>query len=595
MPACSVQLLGAPQVTCGGTPALAPRGRKAWAVLAYLVLAAHPVPRARLAQLVFADADDPLGALRWTLGQLRRTLGPGTIHGDPLVLALPDESTVDVLALEDSDPDPALVRGELLEGVDPNADPAFDAWLLVERRRIAGLGEGILRDGAHRALATGHGLDAAALATRALALAPYDESSHELLVRCLVGAGELGAARHHVRASEMLFQRELGRPAAPRIRAALTAEPAGGAPPAGDRAAALGQLEAGRQALAAGAVEPGVVCLRMARAEAAALGDHTVLAQASAALGTALVHAVRGRDEEGALALHEALVLAEETEQQALIVVVCGELGYIDLQAGRGASAGRWFQRAAALARSDAELAPVLGFRGMALTDRAHYPAALDLLGRSIDAARRCRDGRQLAWSLTLLGRALLLLGRRMEAATALDEALTTVQAEGWVAFQPLPEVLRAEVALGCGDLRRADALLDHAYILSRRLGDPCWEAVAQRGRGLLCAAVGEEPATLARLHDAAAAAARVADRNVWVHAYCLEALAGAEIRAGEPGAASTLTALEHIAARCDMRELVVRAAVHRERLGDTAPMVMARGLAQSIANPELNVALAAV
>ena len=116
-----------------------PRGRKAWAVLAYVLLAERPVARSRLAELVFGDADDPLGALRWTLAQLRRALGVADLlRGDPLELGLPAEAAVDVLLLAGGESDPVLVRGELIEGVHPGAGAEFDAWLLVERRRAAG-------------------------------------------------------------------------------------------------------------------------------------------------------------------------------------------------------------------------------------------------------------------------------------------------------------------------------------------------------------------------------------------------------------------------------------------------------------------------
>ena len=72
-----------------GRVVVSPRGYKAWAVLAYLVLAERPVARGRLAGLVFGDADDPLGALRWTLAQLRRALGvPDALRGDLLHVAL---------------------------------------------------------------------------------------------------------------------------------------------------------------------------------------------------------------------------------------------------------------------------------------------------------------------------------------------------------------------------------------------------------------------------------------------------------------------------------------------------------------------------
>jgi hypothetical protein len=85
-----------------------------------------------------------------------------------------------------------------------------------------------------------------------------------------------------------------------------------------------------------------------------------------------------------------------------------------------------------------------------------------------------------------------------------LDDSLALVGEDGWVAFQPFPEALRAEVALRQGDPDRAVALLDHAFALGCRIGDPCWEAVAARARGLVYEAAGERPAALAWLRDAA-------------------------------------------------------------------------------------------
>ena len=53
------------------------------------------------------------------------------------------------------------------------------------------------------------------------------------------------------------------------------------------------------------------------------------------ALGMALVHNVRGRDEEGAAALHEALALAEAAGDREAAAKVCRELGFVEVQAGR--------------------------------------------------------------------------------------------------------------------------------------------------------------------------------------------------------------------------------------------------------------------
>ena len=564
-------------------------------MLAYLVLSERPVARAPLAGLLFGEADDPLGALRWTLAQLRRALADaGVLRGDPLAAGAPAGAAVDVLALASGDADPALARGELLQGIDPGAGEVFDAWLLVERRRLASACEGVLRDAALAALAAGAPLEGAALASRALALNAFDESTHELLVRCLARAGEPGAARRQADACEALFRRELGRAPDPRVRRAADRHSPERAPAAGDRAAAVGQLDAGRAALAAGAVEPGVACLRQACAEARGVGEPALLARALAALGVALVHAVRGRDEEGAAVLHEALALAEAGGDREVAGKVCRELGFIEVQAGRGVAAGRWLMRASGLAADDGERAAVLGVRGMALSDRAHYEAAMAVLRESVASARRCGDARQAAWSLAILGRALLLRGQLPEAVEVLDDSLALVHREGWVAVLPLPEALRAEVALRQDDPEQAVALLDHAFALGCRLGDPCWEAIAARAMGLVHERAGERALALACLRDAADRAVRVADPYVWVRCYCLEALAAVAIADGAADARERVSELERLAARGDMRELVVRAALHRARLGDRSGVASARLLGAAIDNAALHAELAA-
>jgi DNA-binding SARP family transcriptional activator len=590
-----IRLLGPPEIERDGVVATPPRGHKSWAVLAYLVLAERPIGRGRLAGLVFGDAVDPLGALRWSLAQLRRALGESTaLQGDPLRLGLPAGTGVDVLALAAGSPDPALARGELLENVDAGAGEDFDAWLRVERRRLAGLSEAVLRDAALEALAAGDPLSGAALASRALELNQFDDTNHELVVRCLARAGDVAAAREHVDACERLFRRELGRGPDPGIRAAISEHEASGEVAAGDRAAALGQLEAGRAAVDAGAVEPGIACLRQACAEARGVGDPVLLGQALAALGAALIHLLRGSDEEGTALLHEALALAEAGGDRTVTCKVCRELGWVALQSGRGVSAGRWLQRATVLATEGKERAAVLGVRGQALSDRAHYAAAIALLEESVRTARECGDARQAAWSLAILGRTLLALGQVADAAALLDESLALVEEERWVAFQPFPEALRAEAALRQGRPDQAVALMEHAFPLSCRIGDPCWEALAARVNGLVCEAAGDRGKALEWLRDAADRSIRVPGPYVWMHAWCLDALASVAVADAAPDAREIVERLETVAARGDMRELVVRAALHRASLGDAGGLEPARLLGEAIDNPALHDRLAA-
>jgi DNA-binding SARP family transcriptional activator len=589
----TIRLLGRPEIERDGVAAPVLRGHKTWAVLAYLALADQPVPRAQLSELLFADADDPRGALRWALGQLRRALDlPDALTGDPLQLRLPAGTSVDVLRLTGGDLDVTHLRGGLLDGVDTDAGSAFDAWLLVERRRLSGLGEAVLHDAAHAALAAGRPLDGAALATRSLMLNALDEDTHELLVRCLAGAGDADGARRQVAASEALFRRELGRSPDPRVARAADGD-ADSPPAVGDRAVAMGLLGAGRAALAAGAVEPGIACLRQSCAEARLVDDPALLAETLAATGVALVHAVRGRDEEGSALLNEALALAERSGPRALRAKVCRELGFVEVQAGRGVTAGRWLLRATQLADDDGERAAVLGVRGMALSDRAHYTAAVALLEESIMLAHRLGDGRQLAWSFAVLGRVHVLRGDLAQATDVVDRSLELVHGEGWLAFQPFPEALRAEIALREHETDRAAHLLEHAFAMGCRLGDPCWEALAGRVRGLVHETCGRRDLALETLRDAVTRSVRVADPYAWIHGHCLDALAELEITEGLPEADAHVSQLAELGARGEMRELVVRSALHRARLGDAAGLGPARLLGTAIDNPALHAELA--
>jgi hypothetical protein len=88
--------------------------------------------------------------------------------------------------------------------------------------------------------------------------------------------------------------------------------------------------------------------------------------------------------------------------------------------------------------------------------------------------------------------------------------------------------------------------------------------------------------------------AVRVADPYVWMHAYCLEALAGVAIANAAADARECVAQLERLAARGEMRELVVRAALHRARLGDPSSLKAARLLGEAIDNPALHAELAA-
>lgn len=125
-----IRLLGEPCAILDGEPLPTAIRRKAWSLLAVVLMAERPPTRRALASLLFADADDPRGALRWTLSHLRRALrGHLLLDGDPLVATIAPSCQVDVLL------DGRPVAGPaLLEGFDGSCGAEFDLWLIGARR-----------------------------------------------------------------------------------------------------------------------------------------------------------------------------------------------------------------------------------------------------------------------------------------------------------------------------------------------------------------------------------------------------------------------------------------------------------------------------
>ncbi|MDQ4037323.1 MAG: SARP family transcriptional regulator [Actinomycetota bacterium] len=590
----TIRLMGRPALERDGLPVSSPRGQKAWALLGYLLLADRPPSRQHLAELLFGDADDPLGALRWSLAELRRTLGSsGVLGGDPLAVNLGAGILVDVQLLDPDRPDSSVIldiHGELLEGVQLTSSPEFDSWLTVERHRTSATVEARLRQAAVALLVIGRPREAVEYASRAVARNPLEEGNHELLIRSLAMSGDPTAARRQVAVCQDMLRHELGVEASEAVEDAATAGVGlWRVAPLTGRAAASSQLDAGRAAIQAGAVDAGLQCLRRAVAEADHCQDAALHARALAALGGALVHAARGRDEEGALVLHAALALASRAGDRATAVTAHRELGFVELQAGRRTTADAWLTKAQALAETEPELAAVLGVRGMNASDRGDYAAAFGYLGESVELARRCADSRQEAWSLSILGRARLLRGERSQASVALIRSLDLVREQRWLAFLPWPQTLSAELALCNGDFETAADGLEQAWALACQLNDPCWEGMAARGLGLLHVRRGEHSAAMSWLIEAAFRSNRVSDRYQWVHAHVLDAVISTALDQGEHNRAETLVVtLAALAARCDMRELVVRAQLHRYRLGDQAALASARLLGADIDNPAL-------
>jgi DNA-binding SARP family transcriptional activator len=594
----SIRLLGAPGLERDGAPADPPRGRKSWALLAYLVLSRNPPSRRELAELLFGEADDPLGALRWSLSQVRRAISPeGEVGGDPVRLELGAEVKLDLSLLEGSSIEPAeanRLSSELLDGMTFRGAPALESWLLVERRRLTGTAEAAIHETALARLAGSDSDAAVALAGRAVGLNPLDENNQELLVRCLSASGDRVGALAQAEACEELFRRELGIDPSPAVRRAVDWPEPFKLGSEGSPTTAQGLLEAGQAAITAGATEAGVTSLREACAQAARSRDPALRAETLTALGMALIHSVRGWDEEGAASLHRALVLADEAGTPRIAATAHRELGWIGAVAGRREQARSHLERAAELAEGDDEIAAVLGVRGMQSSDTADYAAAIEALTESMEYAGSAGDRRQTAFSGAMLARAHLLRGELGEAEELADAAIEDSQAERWLAFIPFPETVRAEVDRLRGRGGDAEERFRHAFTLACEIEDPCWEAFAARGIGLLAAGQGDAEAGGRWLEEAQTRCTRWPDRYEWAHAWVLDAAAGLAIARQEVRGRDLVGRLEESASRAALRELVVRALLHRAHLGDQDAVQTARLVSREIENPALQVELSA-
>jgi tetratricopeptide (TPR) repeat protein len=553
-----------------------------------VALAGRPVGRRELAGELFGEADDPLGALRWSLADLRRSFGlPSLLCGDPLSVS-PGELWVDVRALEDGSLPVADIGGGLLEGIELRNCPGFDTWLLLARLDCAAQGRQELRRRALSLLAAGETGAAMAAAGRAARLDPLDEGAQELFLRVLVAAGRGGLASAHLASCEALFARE-GLVPSPALRSA--ARDTGLVPRprlrAGVVAASL--LRAGVAALDAGAVDAGVETLRRAAAEAGRAADPGIQAEVQRALGSALVHAVRGSDGEGAVVLHHALLAARSADRPALVADILRELAFVDVQAGRHASADRFLREASPHASGDpALLAGILAMRGMNQADRGRHAEAAELLTESADTARAAGRARQEAWSLGVLARSLLLAGQVLQAREAAERSMATALSERWNAFLPWPQVLHAQCLAQVGRLDEAGEDAEQAFALACELGDPCWEGMAARALGLLALDAGDLGAAQAWLADARRRCDRVPDRYVWVSAYIGLAQLETAARHNADLIAPAAAQLYEYAVRSDLPEFLAWALVYQAESGDYAKIPLARSAAGGIANPVL-------
>lgn len=589
----SIRLLGRPSIETSDGAAYRLRSRKSWALLAYLLLSDVAPTRGQLVGLLFSEADDPLRALRWSLAEIRRGLGGvASLGGNPVVLRLPDGAAVDVLTLTRSPWAEAVevvgLEAELLDAVAPRGAPAFESWLLSERRRLAAAAESVLHEAAVGLLARGALDRARGFAVRAAAMSPLDENHQALLIRLYRLAGDDAAAEEQYAAWAELLDAELGIAPGSAVEAAMRERPRerAGVPTDASIEAAV---EAGTAAIGAGAIEPGIASLRSAVRLADAARTVRLRVRSRQVLAEALIHSLRGLDEEGLAHLHEADRLALEEGDTVGSAQARAELGYVDFLRARYDRAELWLTESLALAEGQpAVQAKASTYLGSVHSDRGNYPRALVLLHDALALSREAGEPRREAYTLAMLGRLHLVRGEVDRADELLTEAVLLAQRQHWLSFLPWPQALQGEVQLAREDPARAGETLEQAFARACQLGDPCWEGMAERGLALVAEAGGDSDRAFTTLLDARARASRLADPYVWLEAHILDALCELGRRHAHPGTRAWIEDMSALTSRTGMRELTVRAMVHSAALGNTGDASAAALLAADIDNPVL-------
>ncbi|WP_344065576.1 BTAD domain-containing putative transcriptional regulator [Microbacterium pumilum] len=568
-PSLTVQLLGHPLIDRSAGEQYEFRSRKSWALLAYLLLSERRPSRAQLAEMLFGEADDPARALRWCLAEIRRGLGEGaSIDGDPVALTLPSDAVVDVRVLvrgtwSEAVDLPGLGMG-LLDGTAVRYAGAYETWLISQQRHLAAVSEAVLHEAALGSMSTGDLDTALGYALRACTMSPLDENHQALLIRLYRLAGDDQAADRQYNACRELFHQELGVPPGPTIDAAYR-ERIRVRPDAVDAAAIDALTEAGSAAVSAGSITAGIEALSAAAELADRAGDPQRRVTARIALAEALIHGLRGSDEQGLARLYEADEIARTHRLWAAVAEVRAELGYVDFLRARYDRAERWLNDA--LRYGDgwpAVEAKATTYLGAIASDRGDFNRAGELLAAGIAQSAAAGEPRRQAYGLAMLGRAALLSGRPAEAESWLAESIVVAQRDHWLAFLPWPQAILGEAKLVQGDLAGATTVLEQAFARACQLGDPCWEGMSARALALVAEARGDTDRAFEIMMDAHARCNRLADPYVWLEGYILDALCELGRAHGHPRTTDWIDALEVLTDRTRMR--VGRAAAGRDQ-----------------------------
>jgi DNA-binding SARP family transcriptional activator/predicted ATPase len=232
--ALQVQVLGPLTVQRDGEPVRLPQSKKTRGLLAYLAITGRSHRRDRLCSLLWDVADDPRGALRWSLSKIRPV-----VDSEARRCLLADRESVE-LSLDDACLDWQWVRrelangvesipterllelekafaGELLEGLDLIDFDEFTAWCAAEREHARILHIKVLHALIDRLEATP--LEALPHARELVRIDPLDEDVRARLIRLLALAGRRNEAKAHYESAARMLKELGAKPAGPLLTA----------------------------------------------------------------------------------------------------------------------------------------------------------------------------------------------------------------------------------------------------------------------------------------------------------------------------------------------------------------------------------------
>jgi DNA-binding SARP family transcriptional activator len=502
-----VRLLGRPGLEHDGESRRL-EGHKPWALLTYLLLEPRAPTRRELADLLWSETDDPLGAVRWSLSQVRKAMNPpaeigerdGRIKIDAEVLVVDagellrgewDESSID-----------DLVRGELLEGMSFGEAPSFDTWLQVQRARTATAAADALRWAA-TLLSHREPDRALALAERALRSDPFDDVLHELIVEIHTARGDRDRARTYVAGLTRRYRDELAIEPPASISRPLDRPPRTAAEPLlrlDVQARAL--LDIAKVRFGAGdSASARDIALRAAR-QAGESGDRALEARALILGSATYTGGGLGTAREWTSHLQRALRLANELGDRAAVAQIESERGRISAIEGRYGAAEASFRRSRRLAEAIGDTREA-GWARASLAvchaDRCEYAAAEEELRAALPA---------LGWAphaMAVLARVLISIGNVEEGKAFADAAVARAEREGLLPTLPWALLQAGDARLAEGDLDGATERFSRALTIAEETKNPSWQALALRGLALVALSRKEGDRTTGLLREALA------------------------------------------------------------------------------------------